>query len=111
METHCWEATLCTRGQRLTIELKRGTQRLLTANLPYPPRSPLALRSVLEGLALWQDRILCAVCVVDGSATDGCMPGRIDDRPYVPHSPLVDVVVRPLGPGHRFAEQQRGGTA
>lgn len=110
METHCWEATLCARGRRLLIELKCGAKRLLTANLPYPPRSPLALRSVLEGLALWQDRILCAVCVVDDMAMDGCMPGRIDDRPYVPHSPLVDVVVRPLAPDHRFAEQQRSTT-
>ena len=111
METHCWEATLRTHGQRLTIELKCGAQRLLTASLPYPPRSPLALRSVLEGLALWQDRILCAVCVVDGTATDGCIPARIDDRPYVPRSPLVDVVVRALVPVHRFAEGQRGGAS
>ena len=110
MDKRPWTATLTAHGQRLQIDLMSGTARLLAASLPYPPRSPLALRGVLEGLALWQDRILRAVCVADDTAMDGCMPVALDGRPYVPHSPLVDVVVQPRG-RVRFAEAERGGGA
>lgn len=111
METKRWEATLRSHGPRMTIELKCGPRPLLTANLPHPPRSPLALRGLLEALALWQDQILYVVCAVDEIATDGCIPGAVDEHPYVPHSPLVDVVVRPHGPDHASTDRQRGGAA
>jgi hypothetical protein len=111
MNKRPWIATLTAHGQRLQIDLTSGPARLLTALLPYPPRSPLALRGVLEGLALWQDRILHAVCIAGDTAMDGCMPEIVDGHPYVPHSPLVDVVVQPRGPVHRLTEVRRGGGA
>ncbi len=111
MNKRPWIATLTAHGQRLQIELTSGPARLLTASLPYPPCSPLALRGVLEGLALWQDRILHVVCIAGGTAMDGCMPVTVDGHPYVPHSPLVDVVVQPPGPVHRLAEPRHGGAA
>ena len=80
----------------LRLEVWTGTQRLLRALLPYPPAHALALRSVLEGLALWQGTVLHAVHDAVGGAMDLSEMDRVDGL-YVPHSPLVDVVVRAGG--------------
>lgn len=113
MNRRPWIATLTAHGQRLQIDLTSGPARLLTALLPYPPRSPLALRGVLEGLALWQDRILHAVCIAGDTAMDGCMPEIVEQAGSVrvPTAHCVDVVVQPRGPVHRLTEVRRGGGA
>lgn len=111
METTCWKTVLTTRRQRLKIEVTSGPKWLLTASLPYPPKSALALRCVLEGLALWQDRVLYTVCAAGDTAEDGIIPGCVDGHPYVPHSPLVDVVVRPRDLHRGCGEGGRGGLA
>lgn len=80
----------------LRLEVRTGTQRLLRALLPYPPAQVLALRSVLEGLALWQGTVLHAVHDAGDGAMDLSEMDRVDGL-YVPHSPLVDVVVRAGG--------------
>lgn len=80
----------------LRLEVRTGTQRLLRALLPYPPAQVLALRNVLEGLALWQGTVLHAVHDAGDGAMDLSEMDRVDGL-YVPHSPLVDVVVCPGG--------------
>lgn len=80
----------------LRLEVWMGTQRLLRALLPYPPLHVLALRNVLEGLALWQGTVLYAVHDAGAGAMDLSEMDRVDGL-YVPPSPLVDVVVRPGG--------------
>lgn len=72
----------------MKLDVRWRSRLLLQANLPYLGEEALALRHLLEGLALWQGPPLCVACDVDGLAaaagTSRAVPGLL-----VPPSPLV----------------------
>lgn len=103
-----WRATLSLSGPRLHVQVHRGRSTLMHADLPHPAAHPLALRTVLEGLALWQGAALSAACDVGGRAADGYALDRIDGGLYVPPSPLLDVWTCPKRPDRRGGGRCRG---
>lgn len=89
MTRRIWRAELVLRDSRMKLNVRWRSRVLLHADLPYLGEEGLALRHLLEGLALWQGQPLHVACDVDGmaAAVDGCrraVPGIL-----VPQSPLV----------------------
>ena len=72
----------------MKLEVRWRTRLLVQADLPYVGVEGLALRHLLEGLALWQGPPLYVVCDVDGLAARG-ESGRSVPGLLVPQSPLV----------------------
>lgn len=72
----------------MKLEVRGERRLLLRAELPYVGEEGLALRHLLEGLALWQGSPLCVACDVDGQAVRGA-EGRAVPGLLVPQSPLV----------------------
>ena len=84
----------------MKLNVRWRSRLLLHADLPYLGEEGLALRHLLEGLALWQGQPLNVACDVDGmaAAVDGrrrVVPGLL-----VPQSPLVRawIGVHVMGP-------------
>lgn len=96
-----WRSELVLRDSRARLNVRSRSRHLLSADLPYLGEERLALRHILEGLALWQGPPLLLVCDVDGLPADGS--GRCRGVPglLVPPSPLVraSIGVRVTGRG------------
>lgn len=84
-----WRSELVLKDSRAKLSVSSSTKRLLWADLPYLGAEALALRHLLEGLALWQGPPLLLACDVDGLATAGCGAVRAAPALLVPPSPLV----------------------
>ena len=89
MTRRTWDAELVLRDSRMRLDVRSSRMTLLSADLPYIGEETLALRHLLEGLALWQGSPLLLACDVDGRAADGCAKGRAAPECLVPPSPLV----------------------
>jgi hypothetical protein len=83
-----WRTELVLKDSRMKLEVRWRKKLLMQANLPYVGVEGLALRHVLEGLALWQGPPLYVACDVDGRAARG-EEGRAVPGLLVPQSPLV----------------------
>lgn len=64
---------------------------VLRAGLPRHPSHPRALLTLLEGLALWAGRPLCAAISVAASARHECEWDLLGDTPWPTESALVRV--------------------
>ena len=77
-------ATIRLTAGRIQILVTDDGDDLLKASLPLRPAQPLALRTLLEGLALWCDRRIDAVLVVDDpsatSPVDTLLDGELWPR-------------------------------
>lgn len=65
-------------GQTQILVTEDGEDRL-RAVLPGPPQHPGALRMLLEGLALWRDRKVDAVLVVEGPWARSHVEAHLED--------------------------------
>ena len=83
-----WHTELVLKDSRMKLEVRWRTKLLLQADLPYVGVEGLALRHLLEGLALWHGPPLSVVCDVDGLAASG-ERSRVVPGLLVPQSPLV----------------------
>lgn len=86
-----WRTELVLKDSRMKLTVRWRTRLLVQADLPYVGVEGLALRHLLEGLALWQGPPLYVVCDVDGLAARG-ESGRAVPRLLVPQSPLKALV-------------------
>lgn len=84
-----WRSELVLRDSRARLTVSSRSRRLLTADLPYLGEERLALRHILEGLALWQGPPLLLACDVDAGLADGSGNARGVPGLLVPPSPLV----------------------
>lgn len=100
MTRRTWDAELVLRDSRMRLDVRSSRRRLLSADLPYIGEETLALRHLLEGLALWQGSPLLLACDVDGRAVDGCGKGRAAPEYLVPPSPLVRAWIGLRGTDH-----------
>jgi hypothetical protein len=84
-----WRSELVLKDSRAKLNVRSRSRHLLAADLPYLGEEHLALRHILEGLALWQGPPLLLACDVDGLLEAGS--GRVQGVPglLVPPSPLV----------------------
>jgi len=77
-------ATIRPTAGRTQILVTKDGDDCLRASLPLRPAHPLALRTLLEGLALWHDHRVEAVLVVDGpsatSPVDTLLDGELWSR-------------------------------
>ena len=89
MTQRTWHAELVLKDSRMRLDVRSSRRMLLSADLPYIGEETLALRHLLEGLALWQGSPLLLACDVDGRAADGCGKGRAAPECLVSPSPLV----------------------
>lgn len=96
-----WRAELVLKDSRARLHVTARSKRLLAADLPYLGEEALALRHLLEGLALWQGPPLLLACDVDGLPAAGCGNARTVPGLLVPPSPLVraSIGVRVTGRG------------
>jgi hypothetical protein len=84
-----WRSELVLKDSRARLNVTSSSRRLLSADLPYLGEEALALRHILEGLALWQGPPLLLACDVDGLPAAGCGKARVVPGLLVPPSPLV----------------------
>lgn len=84
-----WCSELVLKDSRAKLNVRSRSRRLLSADLPYLGEEGLALRHILEGLALWQGPPLLLACDVDGLPGDGSGKARSVPGLLVPPSPLV----------------------
>ncbi len=84
-----WRTELVLKDSRMKLEVRWRRKVLVQADLPYVGVEGLALRHLLEGLALWQGPPLCVACDVDGLVARGGGDGRAVPGLLVPPSPLV----------------------
>ena len=101
MTQRTWRTELILKDSRMTLNVRWRSRLLLHANLPYLGEERLALRHILEGLALWQGQPLCVACDVDGMAAAGGGKRRAAPELLVPQSPLVHawIGVHVMDPG------------
>lgn len=101
MHRETWHTELVLKDSRIRLDVRQRGRRLLWADLPSVGEEGLALRHLLEGLALWQGPPLLVACDVDGLAGAG-VTGRPVPGLLVPPSPLVRawIGVHGTGPGH-----------
>lgn len=90
MTQRTWRTELILKDSRMKLNVRWRSRLLLHANLPYLGEERLALRHILEGLALWQGQPLCVACDVDGMAAAADGTGRAVPELLVPQSPLVN---------------------
>ena len=84
-----WCSTLVLKDSRARLNVSSRSRRLLSADLPYLGEENLALRHILEGLALWQGPPLLLACDVDEIPEGGFDRVRVVPGLLVPPSPLV----------------------
>ena len=89
MTRRTWRSELVLKDSRAKLNVTSSSRRLLSADLPYLGEEALALRHILEGLALWQGPPLLLACDVDGLLAAGCGEVRVAPGLLVPPSPLV----------------------
>lgn len=89
MTRRTWRTELVLKDSRMKLNVWLRSKLLLHADLPYLGEEGLALRHILEGLALWQGRPLCVACDVDGTAAAAGGTRRAVPELLVPQSPLV----------------------
>lgn len=89
MTQRTWRTELVLKDSRMELNVRWRSRLLLHANLPYLGEERLALRHILEGLALWQGQPLCVACDVDGTAAAAGGTRRAVPELLVPQSPLV----------------------
>ena len=88
----------------MKLNVRWRSRLLLHADLPYLGEEGLALRHLLEGLALWQGQPLNVACDVDGMAAAVDGRRRRTRAPRPPKSPGARVDRRSRdGPGVRPA--------
>jgi hypothetical protein len=111
MTQETWRTELVLKDSRMRLEVRWRRRLLVQADLPYVGVEGLALRHLLEGLALWQGPPLYVACDVDGLAARG-EGGRAVPGLLVPPSPLVraSIGVRVPGPdgGRLILASDRG---
>lgn len=84
-----WRAELVLKNSRANLRVSSRTRRLVSADLPYLGEEKLALRHILEGLAIWQGSPLLLACIVDDHREVGCEKARGVPEHLVLPSPLV----------------------
>jgi hypothetical protein len=89
MSQRPWRSELVLKDSRARLNVSSRSRHLLAADLPYLGEEHLALRHILEGLALWQGPPLLLACDVDGLLEAGSGKVRAVPGLLVPPSPLV----------------------
>src|SRR5262245_48020162 len=101
-----WKTELVLGDSRMRLCVTLGPQELVRADLPYLGEEQLALRHLLEGLALWQGPPLWLACDVDGRMRAGCATSEALLGVLVPPSPLLRASI-----GVRVTDREHDGGA